>query len=154
MGILTMQHTDSVVIDHPVGAVWAILGDVNSWSEWIPDVSGLSPLAEGETKIGAVLEYEFRGRAVRAEITGLEPERLIAIHSSVGKSYDFDEVITLEPEGDGTRVSVTWRFEPTALWVRAVMVLIVPFKGLFRGRGTAKAKLAALSAAVAAQSTG
>ena len=153
MGILTMQHTDSVVIDHPVGAVWALVGDVTSWSEWIPDVSGLSPLAEGGTNVGAVLEYEFRGRAVRAEITGLESERLFAIHSP-DKGYDFDEVITLEPEGEGTRVSVTWRFEPTALWVRAVMVLIVPFKGIMRGRGTAKTKLAALSAAVAAQSTG
>ena len=153
MGILTMQHTDSVVIDHPVGAVWALVGDVTSWSEWIPDVSGLSPLAEGGTNVGAVLEYEFRGRAVRAEITGLEPERLFAIHIP-DKGYDFDEVITLEPEGEGTRVSMTWRFEPTALWVRAVMVLIVPVKGIMRGRGTAKAKLAALSAAVAAQSTG
>jgi carbon monoxide dehydrogenase subunit G len=146
-----MERTDSVLIDHPVGAVWAILGDVNRWPEWIPDVSGLSPLAEGETKVGAVLEYEFRGRAVRAEITGLEPERLLAVHSP-DKGYDFDEIITLEAEGDGTRVSVTWRFEPTVLLVRAVMVLIVPFKWLFRGRGTAKAKLAALSAAVAAQS--
>ena len=142
-----MEHTESVVIDHPVSAVWALVGDVNSWSRWLPDVTYFSPLAEGETKVGAVLEYKFRGRAVRAKITGLEPERLIAIHSSE-KSYEFDERISLEPEGDGTRVSVTMGFEPTALWARAMAVLIVPFKGIILGRPLKK-ELAALSAAVA-----
>ena len=147
-----MQHTESVVIDRPVGSVWALVGHVNSWSQWLPDLTDFSPLAEGETKVGAVLEYKFRGRTVRAEITGLEPERLIAIQSSE-KSYEFDERISLEPEGDGTRVSVTMGFEPTALWARALAVLIIPFKGIVLGRPLKK-ELEALSAAVAAQSPG
>ena len=43
-----MQQFEAVMIDRPVSAIWALVGDVNGWTKWLPDVSELSPVAEGE----------------------------------------------------------------------------------------------------------
>ena len=59
----------------------------------------LRRVSEGEIGGGSTLSYKWRGREVEADITGYEPERLFAIHSSE-KSYEFNEAVSLQSNGD------------------------------------------------------
>lgn len=104
----------TTTIAAPVGAVWALLGDVRAheaWVPWIADDPTLS-ITWGETTTGAGASYAWtsQGTASGAFIVTLanEPRRLeytVALES-MGEATGWFEA---SPEGDGTKL--TWRFQ-------------------------------------------
>jgi len=65
-----------IVIDAPKEAVWRVVTDVNSYSEWNP----LIPSAQGEPAVGASIEMlicppGLMRRRARVEVLALIPER-------------------------------------------------------------------------------
>jgi len=84
-------------------AVWAMLTDWSTASEWMPGVSDMR--AAGDTAIGTELTFSARGKARSSTVTALEPGRLITMSSTMpGVLADY--TYTLEPAGDATTVSL------------------------------------------------
>ncbi len=127
-----MQQTESVTIDRPPAEVWALVGDVRTWTKWLEDISDVQ-LVSGELATGAEFSYKFRGRDVHATVDRYEAGRVIGIASSE-KSYDFAESIRVEPADGQTRVTFTMGFDPTVWWASALSILLVPFKGMMLGK--------------------
>ncbi len=142
-----MEVSAATVINKPIDDVWALVGDPAKWPSWLDGVTDV-PVAEGAITVGTVLEFRWKGRAVRSEITQYEAGRVIAFAQSQA-SYDFREAFTVEAVDGGTRVSVTMGFEPTVLWMKIVAALATPLKGPLMS-GPLKKALGALELAVSA----
>ncbi len=121
-----MEATESITIDRPASEVWALVGDVRRWPEWLADVSDFQ--LDGELAVGTELEYRYRGRPARATVTRLEEGRAIEVGAEE-KAWNFEESITLTPQGDRTEVTFSIGFVPTAGWAKAAGALLSPFKG-------------------------
>ena len=141
-----MRTSASSVIDKPVKHVWSHVGDPAKWPTWVEDVAEVRADAQDELGVGSILEYQWRGNDVKAEITHYESERIIGIHSSE-RLYEFFESFALRPANGGTEATMTIGFEPTAFWMQSLAVILWPLKGLLLGRPI-KGTLAALGRAV------
>ena len=105
------EHT--VVINRPIGEVYAYVADKENDGEWRPAVVEIST-ASGDG-VGAVYHQRLKGpggKAVDAdiEITQLEPNRLVGFRAIEGPvrpegRYEFTE------EGGGTRVTFSMEAE-------------------------------------------
>lgn len=120
-----MEYSGSMLIKRPSEAVWALVGSVDDWPAWVTDVSDVR-LPDGMAA-GAGVTYKFRGGDVSGTITDYEAGLLVGI-TAPRSGYEFWESIRLQPEGEGTRVTFTMGFEPTAWWTRLLAIPIWPFK--------------------------
>jgi uncharacterized membrane protein len=104
-----LEH--SIRIEAPVEHVWKFYLDRSHWSDWMPrgewsDFSG--PLDEvGTTYVGGmrIMGHEFKATYKVVEVV---PQRL---YHERGIEWSEDNRIRLEPEGDGTRLTVESEWE-------------------------------------------
>lgn len=89
--------------------VWAVLADLDAWSEWNPSVPKVSgEFAEGST-VKVTLAMPGRPSAnVKAIFTELDPGRRFVWHGNLGADWFFrgTRTVAIDPEADGT-VQVT-----------------------------------------------
>ena len=123
----------SSIIDKPVEAVWSYLGDPAKWPMWAEDIAEVRTDAADKLGVGSVMEYEWRGNRMKADITHYESERIIAIHIPE-KRYELFESFALRPADSGTEVTMRMEFQPTGFWMNALAVILSPLKGLLLGR--------------------
>lgn len=121
-----MEATESITIDRPANEVWALVGDVRKWPEWIEDLSDFE--LEGDLAVGTELEYKYRGRPARAAVRRFEEGRAIEIGAEE-KSWNMEESITLSPQGDQTEVTFSMAFVPTVGWAKVAGAVLSPLKG-------------------------
>lgn len=107
----------SIHVEAPVERVFALMADPAERTRLNPLVS--APFAEieggGPLAVGASCHFRFRvrGQSVeyRAQVREYEPPRRIV--SLADAAVPFEVCIETAPEGDGTRLTQTERFEPT-----------------------------------------
>lgn len=107
----------SIHVDAPVEQVFALMADPAQRTRLNPLVS--DPFAEveggGPLEVGASCHFRFRMRGqpveYRAQVREYEPPRRIV--SLADAAVPFEVCIETAPEGDGTRLTQTERFEPT-----------------------------------------
>jgi hypothetical protein len=97
------QTSYSMVLEEPVGRVWATVRDFNSYPVWVEDVT--ESRIEGDlpgTTVGAVRDFVIGGSHVR--------QRLLA-HSDVDRAFTFEscEPMELEDESGRTRTLHAYR---------------------------------------------
>lgn len=89
-------------LDHSPEAVWRMLTDSVCLAQW---------LAPGvlEAKPGGRVQLDFgnSGTPIDCEITACEPNRLLAYSWSAGDAPERPLEWRLEPEGEGTRLTLT-----------------------------------------------
>ena len=139
-----MEHSESILIARPPEAVWALVGSIDDWPAWAKDVSEVQ-LPDGMAP-GARVTYKYRGGDVSATITHYEHGLLVGI-AAPRSGYDFWESIRLQPDGEGTRVSFTMGFDPTAWWTRLLVIPIRPLKRWVLGSPLRKELVALRTAA-------
>ena len=147
-----MQHSESIFINRPRAEVWALVGDPQSWGEWIPGLTDVRIEGGGAPSEGARLSYAWRGRRQETTLAAFEAERVIGVASSE-KNYEFSESIMLRETGVGTEVTITMGFDPTVWWASFLAMFVPPIKGLMFGRPLRK-MLDALRASLEAQPAG
>ena len=123
-----MRVTESIRIARPPEDVWAVVSDLDTHAEWRPAIVELTQVSPGPLEVGSRLRevLRWRGRELELDdvVTGLEPPRRLAIHGG-WSAADFDLELLLEPEGDGTRVTMDWPLHPKSLLMRVA----TPFLG-------------------------
>ena len=103
----------SVVIDAPASSIYPLVAGSKRWSGWSPwsthrDPSLRLTYAGPESGEGASFSWIGRDLGTGAvTVTAAEPNRSVGYAMELqGQPFSADGRITLEPEGDGTRV--TW----------------------------------------------
>jgi hypothetical protein len=108
----TVYASVCVVLDHPIDAVWAVVGRFDGLEAWVDAVSACSVEGEG---VGAVRTVT-RGGAVREKLETLDPGRheisylILAPH--VLPAEDVRSTINLTPLGSEA-TEIVWRSDAT-----------------------------------------
>jgi len=61
-----MRVHRSFKVDAPVHQVWDILSDVENWPRWLPSVSAVQPVSDGEFGVGSrfAIKQPLQGEAI------------------------------------------------------------------------------------------
>lgn len=108
--------TRSRVVRAPSGKVFALLNDFRAWVKWSPWEKLDPTMAKdyGGADVGVGATYHWKGPKSgegRMTLKESDPDRRVVIDLNFIKPFPADNLttFTLEPEGDGTRV--TWTME-------------------------------------------
>ena len=122
-----MRYRSHVDVACDPAEVFAYLADFSHTSDWDPGIAESRRLTDGPTAVGSRFEVVavFRGNRQRFEytVTELEAGRRIALHGE-GEKATSEDVITVEPQGAGTRV----RYE-AIIRLKGVLRVVEPFLG-------------------------
>jgi carbon monoxide dehydrogenase subunit G len=120
--------TESISIARPPADVWAVVSDLDTHREWRPAIVELTQVSPGPLAVGSRLRevLSWRGRELELDdvVTALEPPRRLGI-SGGWSAAEFDLDLVLEPDGDGTLVTMDWPLRPKSLLMRVA----APFLG-------------------------
>jgi uncharacterized protein YndB with AHSA1/START domain len=83
-------------IDAAPEAVWAVLTDVESWTEWLPEFA--SARLDGPLQPGTTLNWQPQGQTVRSQLVVVEPNKRLIWNGSGGAVHVWE----LTPYGEGT----------------------------------------------------
>ncbi len=123
-----MRIAESIVIDRSPDAVWVVVSDLDTHTEWRPALQEFRQVSDGSlgvgTRIREVLEWRGREIVIDDVVTAYEPPRRFGIRGG-WKAADFEVEFTLEPADGGTKVTMDWPLYPKALLLR----LAAPFLG-------------------------
>jgi carbon monoxide dehydrogenase subunit G len=99
-------------LDRPATAVWEQLTDWNRAAEWL-GVDSIRP--DGPTAVGTSLVFRARGKDRRSEIVAVDPGRSVTLRSRQGR-VTADYAYSVEPAGEGSRVTLTADVRAVGLW--------------------------------------
>lgn len=123
-----MRVVESIVVESPPAAVWAVISDLDSHTTWRPALKEFRQTSEGPVEVGTQIRevLEWRGREIVIDdvVTAFEPSRRLRIRGG-WKAADFEMDLVLEPVADGTRVTMDWPLHPKSL----ILKLAAPFLG-------------------------
>ena len=132
-----VRITESVHVSRPPDEVWAVVADLDAHPEWRPTIVEFTKLSDGPLAVGSRIRevLRWRGREIEIEdvVTALEPPRRFAVRGG-WQAADFELDLRLEPEGEGTRVTMDWPLYPKSL----LMKVATPFLGGTMRRETRK----------------
>ncbi len=100
----------SVIVDKPIGEVWAFVSDVRNMDRWVRGASDTQAPSGGAMGAGSAFtgKYTYRGRTfdVNYRISDYEPESRFGTESTEGP-FQYSGVVTLESADGATRVTNT-----------------------------------------------
>lgn len=99
--------------------VWAIVSDLESAPEWVPDMVSARRLDSGPLQVGAQFEQVMRvqGRKVTAKVQVAEyREGEVFAHSGEGGPVKFGGRFELTPMATGCRVVNSWWLELSGMF--------------------------------------
>ena len=109
---MVQAFTATRQLDRPAGAVWEQLTDWDRAAEWL----GVDSIrAEGPTAVGTELVFRARGKERRSEIVAVDPGRSVTTRSRQG-GVTADYTYRVEPDGEGSRVTLTADVRTSGLW--------------------------------------
>ena len=123
----------SVVINRPLGDVWAYADDPSNGVNWQEKLVETTKLSEGPNAVGSQFREVRRapGQKIEStyELTEYEKQKRVAWSTITGK-FPMRGSMSLEAEGDGTRVSFELEAPPGGLFA-----LLQPIMGpMVRGQ--------------------
>jgi mxaD protein len=106
----TLSYAQSIEIDRPPAAVWAVLGDVAAMPAWIPPVRASVPVSGEGNVVGARRALTFaNGSTSLIEIVAYDATMMTFSYHILTSQLplaDYVATIRVEPAGSGSRV--TW----------------------------------------------
>ena len=101
-------------------AVWKIITDINSWSQWQPGIA--SSKMEGSLTPGAVFEWKPGGITITSTIEIIEPDERIG-WSGTAIGTQARHIWTFKPHKDGTLLTTE---ESMDGWLTRVLKVMMP----------------------------
>ncbi|HMI40364.1 MAG TPA: SRPBCC family protein [Sphingomicrobium sp.] len=112
---MTNTITKTTHVKAPIDRVWRAISDHKEFGQWF-NVALDQPFQAGQTSTGKITHPGFEHCAWNAEIEAIEPTRRFALRwhpFAIDPDVDYSDERTtlveflLEPEADGTRVTIT-----------------------------------------------
>jgi len=122
-------------IDAPAPAVFALATDLDGWAGYIKAIKKVERLTPGPVRVGT----RFRETRVmfgreateEMEFTSLEPDRGYAL-AAASCGCDYLSTFRFEPEGAGTRLTVTFEGRPRTIGAKLMAPLFWFMRGTMR----------------------
>lgn len=122
-----MRVVESVVIGSPAPDVWDVVSDPATHTSWRPALREFRQVSNGPLGVGSrireVLSWRGRDIEIEDEVTAFDPPRRLALRGG-WKTADFDVDFRLEPEADGTRVTMEWPLYPKSFLLKVAAPLM------------------------------
>lgn len=116
-----MRIVESIEIDRSPEEVWSVVADLDTHTKWRPSVREFRQVSDGPLGVGARIRevLDWRGREIVIDdvVTTFEPPRRLGIRGG-WKAADFAVDFRLEPDGDGTTVTMDWPLYPKSLLLK------------------------------------
>ena len=98
----------AIRIDAPPAAVWAVMSDVEKWSDWTPTIVSIVKDSGGALAQGMTAHVTVKGRSVSVwGVTELVPERSFTWETAAGPGLRVAAGHTIVPVDGGSRVTLT-----------------------------------------------
>ncbi len=105
-----MRVSEQIVVTRPPADAFRYIAEFAHTAEWDPGIAESRKLTEGPVRVGTQFDVValFRGKRQRFlyTVTDLDEGRRIVLAGDGAQATSVDE-ITVEPNGDGSRVSYT-----------------------------------------------
>ncbi len=105
-----MRFSEHIEVSRPAADAFRYIAEFENTAEWDPGIDESRKLTDGPVRVGSEFDVVavFRGKRQRFRytVTELEDGRRIVLEGDGDKATSVDE-ITVEPTGDGCRVSYT-----------------------------------------------
>jgi len=117
-----LSAEQSIRIDAPPAAVWAILGDFNGQPRWLPAAERSQIVLGSNNRVGAIRQITRRdGTRVTERLLDYDGAQMRMAYTYVDgavRSSDYFPVVTVKDGGNGTSI-VQWsaRFKRLAYWM-------------------------------------
>ncbi|MFZ5876014.1 MAG: SRPBCC family protein [Nitrospirota bacterium] len=126
----TYTVSSEVTIRVPHTKVWAKVGDLNEWTEWVKGLEQVSIVKGDGRAVGSMAEIRvyngFRGWDMSIHLVNVIPELRVGYQVLGGPQNDVLSTINLESSEDGRSVRVAWTESHTleGLWanLRAAVI--------------------------------
>jgi uncharacterized protein YndB with AHSA1/START domain len=122
-----MRSQHSIFIRRPPGKVFAFIVDVASWKRWALRVVEVRRQLAGALQVGeqftVVARLYGRDLPMTYQVTEIEPGRCLRFRSVAGPAGDAAFSFSVEPEGEGARVTESVELKPRGLY-RVIAPLI------------------------------
>jgi carbon monoxide dehydrogenase subunit G len=132
-----VRITESIRISRPPEDVWAVVSDIDTHTTWRPALVEFRQVSDGPLGVGSrireVLRFGKREIEIDDVVTRFDPPRHFGLRGG-WKAADFEVDFRLEPDGDGTLVTMDWPLYPKSLPMRVAAPVL---KGTMR-RATAE----------------
>ena len=116
-----MRITESIRVARPPEDVWAVVSDLDTHTAWRPALVEFRQVSEGPLRVGSRIRevLRFGRRRIEAEdvVTALEPPARLVLRGG-WSAADFELELRLEPDEDGTRVTMDWPLHPRSFLLR------------------------------------
>jgi uncharacterized protein YndB with AHSA1/START domain len=131
----------------PPSEVYAYLSDFEKHCEWVPDIVAMEKTSDGPAGVGTTYratEAMKEGGGMKAptfcEITALEPPRFIEWTARTKETRGPMAMrsrwsFTIEPEGEGSRVTQAAALLPPGIWSKAFLRIFLPLADAMGGLG-------------------
>ena len=130
-----MRVVETVRIDRSAEEVWSVISDLDTHTEWRPAVREFRQVSDGPLGVGSRIRevLDWRGREIVIDdvVTAFEPPHRFGARGS-WKAADFEVDFRLEPDGDGTNVTMDWPLYPKSFLLK----IAAPFMGGAMRRAT------------------
>ncbi len=130
-----MRVVETVRIERPAEEVWSVIADLDTHTKWRPAVREFRQVSEGPLGVGSRIRevLDWRGREIVIDdvVTAFEPPHRFAARGG-WKAADFEVDFRLEPDGDGTNVTMDWPLYPKSFLLK----IAAPFMGGAMRRAT------------------
>lgn len=97
------HHKESIVINAPVGSVFAAMTNIERWAEWWPQIQNVR-LPDGWTVNGA-MNCRVMGMDMNGSVTFYEPDRELGFETIMPIGGRVLQHFTFTPEDGGTRLT-------------------------------------------------
>jgi uncharacterized protein YndB with AHSA1/START domain len=134
-------HRLSVHVAAPPERVFDLWTDLDRMKEWVGGVTRISDVSGPVARVGTRYTVWFGGMRSRTEV--LEAERPRRFRTRFGNAILRGEnSVTLEPEGNGTRIDQEFRTQGIVAAIAAWIFARGSYRGSFQGELNAFARLA------------
>jgi len=130
-----VRVVENVHIGRPPEDVWSVVADLDTHTAWRPALVEFRQVSDGPLGVGSRIRevLRWRGREIVIEdvVTVFEPPHRLGLRGG-WKAADFEVDFRLDPDADGTEVTMAWPFRPKSF----VMKVAAPFMGGAMRRST------------------
>lgn len=110
-----MGFTSTELFAAPPDRVWTTLTDWPNAPAWMPGIDSMQQEGYGPAEAGTTVVFQARGAQRTSVIMDWDPPRRLTLRSVQG-GVTADYVYTLEPEGSGTRLTLSAMCTTQGLW--------------------------------------
>jgi uncharacterized membrane protein len=119
-GLLAVRFESSIDINAPAGKVWAMMGKLEEWPQWMPSIKKIERVSKGLFSVGSRFSVTVKVRGLTVELsmmtTKFVPERTVVLEGEVLGSK-LVRFYTLEPVDGKTKVTIGGDVSGVLAWL-------------------------------------